>query len=66
MTGELTDEEAGGPGTLLVETGDNLSGSLPRADLAMLCVEAVLNPDGRGLVFEVVSGVQGGNYPQCS
>eukprot|EP00282_Hemiselmis_andersenii_P046198 CAMPEP_0172092814 /NCGR_PEP_ID=MMETSP1043-20130122/25638_1 /TAXON_ID=464988 /ORGANISM="Hemiselmis andersenii, Strain CCMP441" /LENGTH=260 /DNA_ID=CAMNT_0012755551 /DNA_START=385 /DNA_END=1164 /DNA_ORIENTATION=+ len=51
------------PGAL---TDKSLSGSLPRADLASICVEAVFNQDAKGLVFEVVSGKQGGNYPTCS
>mmetsp|Transcript_37446 Transcript_37446/g.90417 ORF Transcript_37446/g.90417 Transcript_37446/m.90417 type:complete len:307 (+) Transcript_37446:433-1353(+) len=73
--GALTDDAAGGPGSILVEAGagpsgagggESLSGSLPRADLASICVEAVFNQDAKGLVFEVVSGKQGGNYPTCS
>jgi len=48
-----------------VDTGDNLAGSMPRADLAALCVEALIHNDSKNLVFEVVSGMQGGNYPVC-
>ena len=40
--GTLTDEPGGGPGCLLVDTGDNLSGSISRADVAALCVEVSL------------------------
>lgn len=64
--GLLTDDIPGGPGNLLVDTGDNLAGSLSRADLAAVCVEALLHDDAKGLVFEVVNGKQGGNYPVCS
>mmetsp|Transcript_28608 Transcript_28608/g.55803 ORF Transcript_28608/g.55803 Transcript_28608/m.55803 type:complete len:301 (+) Transcript_28608:101-1003(+) len=64
--GALTDDPAGGPSSLLVECGGSLSGYLPRADLASLCVESVFSPDSRGLIFECVSGKQGGNYPTCS
>eukprot|EP00288_Rhodomonas_lens_P019566 CAMPEP_0177691706 /NCGR_PEP_ID=MMETSP0484_2-20121128/1455_1 /TAXON_ID=354590 /ORGANISM="Rhodomonas lens, Strain RHODO" /LENGTH=296 /DNA_ID=CAMNT_0019202359 /DNA_START=324 /DNA_END=1214 /DNA_ORIENTATION=+ len=64
--GFLTDEAAAGPGGLLVDTGDNLAGSVSRADLAAVCAEAALRDDAKRLVFEVVAGQQGGNYPVCA
>ncbi|EKX41730.1 hypothetical protein GUITHDRAFT_112146 [Guillardia theta CCMP2712] len=64
--GYLNDDPPGGPTTLLVDTGDNLSGSISRADLAALCVEAIFRPDAHNLTLEVVNGKQGGNYPVCN
>eukprot|EP00802_Teleaulax_amphioxeia_P023716 Tamp_24339.p1 GENE.Tamp_24339~~Tamp_24339.p1 ORF type:complete len:316 (+),score=25.02 Tamp_24339:49-948(+) len=63
--GLLTDEAPRGAGNLLVDCGDSLSGSLSRADLAALSVECLLHDDAKRLVFEVVNGKQGGNYPVC-
>mmetsp|Transcript_33913 Transcript_33913/g.52845 ORF Transcript_33913/g.52845 Transcript_33913/m.52845 type:complete len:287 (-) Transcript_33913:53-913(-) len=64
--GFLTDDAPEGPSGLLVDTGDSLAGSVSRADLASICVEAIWNPNAKGLVFEIVSGKQGGNYPVCT
>eukprot|EP00291_Cryptomonas_curvata_P026158 CAMPEP_0172171722 /NCGR_PEP_ID=MMETSP1050-20130122/12053_1 /TAXON_ID=233186 /ORGANISM="Cryptomonas curvata, Strain CCAP979/52" /LENGTH=224 /DNA_ID=CAMNT_0012843191 /DNA_START=268 /DNA_END=940 /DNA_ORIENTATION=- len=63
--GSLTDDPPHGPGGILVDTDDTLSGTISRSDVAALCVESVFCDDVRGMTFECVNGQQGGNYPRC-
>ncbi len=45
--GVLTDDAPAGPSGILVDIGDTLGGSISRADVASLCVEALLSTDAK-------------------
>jgi uncharacterized protein YbjT (DUF2867 family) len=50
--GGLTLEAAVGPSQLELNQGDRISGRLPRADVAALCVESIYSPDTFDVTFE--------------
>ncbi len=45
-------EEAGGQ-QLIFDQGDNITGKVPREDIAEICVQALEQPDARNVTFEV-------------
>jgi uncharacterized protein YbjT (DUF2867 family) len=53
--GGLTDK-AGGEKEVVFEQGDNASGLIPRADLARVCVAALIYPEAQNRTFELVGG----------
>ncbi len=54
-------DTAGGEATVVALQGDNLiTGQIPRADVATVCVKALGDPASRGKTLEVVSGGKGG------
>jgi len=48
--------KAGGENELVFEQGDNVSGMIPRADVAKVCVAALAYPEARNRTFELVGG----------
>lgn len=48
--------QAGGENELVFEQGDDVSGTIPRADVARVCVAALLYPEARNRTFELVGG----------
>jgi uncharacterized protein YbjT (DUF2867 family)/ketosteroid isomerase-like protein len=54
-------DTAGGESSIVALQGDNLiTGQIPRADVAMVCVKALADPAASGKTLEVVSGGKGG------
>lgn len=49
-------DKAGGENELLFEQGDNVSGMIPRADVARVCVAALAYQEARNRTFELVGG----------
>lgn len=54
--GGLLNEPAGGKELIFKQGDDKNFGSIPRADVARLCVAALAIPYARGKTFEVISG----------
>ena len=48
--------KAGGENELVFEQGDDVSGMIPRADVARVCVAALIYPEARNRTFELVGG----------
>lgn len=60
-------DTAGGESTIVALQGDNLiTGQIPRADVATVCVRALSDPAARGKTLEIVSGGKGGKADWAS
>lgn len=49
-------DKAGRENEVVFEQGDNAAGMIPRADLARVCVAALVYPEARNRTFELVGG----------
>lgn len=49
-------DKAGAENELVFDQGDDVSGTIPRADVARVCVAALLYPEARNRTFELVGG----------